>query len=91
MLMQRKRVARGSGSGKGGTSGRGHNGQKSRSGGGPRIGFEGGQTPLTRSMPKVGFTNASVPSMAFQDEWPIAERYHSVVTVEKLPPFNCKS
>ncbi|KAK9898313.1 ribosomal protein L15 [Cystobasidium minutum MCA 4210] len=55
---KRKRVARGSGSGKGGTSGRGHNGQKSRSGGGPRVGFEGGQTPLTRSMPKIGFTNA---------------------------------
>ena len=52
-----KRVGRGSGSGLGKTSGRGHKGQLSRSGGGTRIGFEGGQMPLTRRVPKKGFTN----------------------------------
>ena len=53
----RKRVGRGSGSGLGKTSGRGHKGQKARSGGGVRRGFEGGQTPLYRRLPKRGFTN----------------------------------
>jgi len=52
-----KRKGRGIGSGKGKTAGRGHNGQKSRSGGGPRLGFEGGQTPLRLTLPKRGFTN----------------------------------
>ena len=53
----RKRVGRGVGSGLGKTSGRGHKGQKARSGGGVRRGFEGGQTPLYRRLPKRGFTN----------------------------------
>ncbi len=53
----RKRVGRGTGSGLGKTSGRGHKGQKARSGGGVRRGFEGGQTPLYRRLPKRGFTN----------------------------------
>ncbi|NLY78302.1 MAG: 50S ribosomal protein L15 [Tissierellia bacterium] len=53
----RKRVGRGTGSGLGKTSGRGHKGQKARSGGGVRPGFEGGQMPLFRRMPKRGFTN----------------------------------
>lgn len=52
-----KRVGRGSGSGLGKTSGKGHKGQKARSGGGVRPGFEGGQMPLTRRLPKRGFTN----------------------------------
>ena len=52
-----KRIARGEGSGKGGTSTRGHNGQKSRSGYSRKIGFEGGQMPLQRRVPKFGFTN----------------------------------
>ena len=52
-----KRVGRGSGSGLGTTSGRGMNGQNSRSGGGVRLGFEGGQMPLYRRTPKRGFTN----------------------------------
>ena len=51
------RVGRGTGSGNGTTSGRGMNGQKSRSGGGTRLGFEGGQMPLYRRTPKRGFTN----------------------------------
>ena len=53
----RKRIARGEGSGKGGTATRGHNGQKSRSGYSRKIGFEGGQMPLQRRVPKFGFTN----------------------------------
>ncbi len=51
-------VGRGVGSGLGKTSGRGHKGQKARSGGGVRIGFEGGQTPLYRRLPKRGFNNS---------------------------------
>ena len=54
-----KRVGRGVGSGLGKTSGRGENGQNSRSGGGVRIGFEGGQTPLFRRLPKRGFKNTN--------------------------------
>ncbi|OUN00418.1 MAG: 50S ribosomal protein L15 [Paenibacillaceae bacterium ZCTH02-B3] len=53
----RKRVGRGIGSGLGKTSGRGQKGQKARSGGGVRIGFEGGQNPLYRRLPKRGFNN----------------------------------
>lgn len=55
---QRRRVGRGTGSGLGGTSGRGHKGQNARSGGGVRPGFEGGQMPLQRRLPKHGFKNA---------------------------------
>lgn len=52
-----KRVGRGQGSGKGGTAARGHKGAKSRSGYSKKIGFEGGQMPLQRRVPKFGFTN----------------------------------
>jgi len=52
-----KRIGRGEGSGKGGTATRGHKGQKSRSGYSRKIGFEGGQMPLQRRVPKFGFTN----------------------------------
>jgi len=52
-----KRIGRGQGSGKGGTCGRGHKGQKARSGGYHKVGFEGGQMPLQRRLPKVGFTS----------------------------------
>ena len=54
----RKRVGRGTGSGLGKTSGKGHKGQNARSGGGGRPGFEGGQLPLFRRLPKRGFKNA---------------------------------
>ncbi len=54
---KRKRVGRGPGSGHGKTSCKGHKGQKSRSGGGVKPGFEGGQMPLQRRLPKRGFTN----------------------------------
>lgn len=54
-----KRVGRGQGSGKGGTSTKGHKGQKSRSGYSQKIGFEGGQMPLQRRLPKFGFNNVN--------------------------------
>jgi large subunit ribosomal protein L15 len=54
-----KRVGRGIGSGTGKTCGRGHKGQKSRSGGFSKVGFEGGQMPLQRRLPKVGFASRS--------------------------------
>ncbi len=57
-IKNRKRVGRGQGSGTGKTSGRGEKGQNARSGGGVRVGFEGGQTPLFRRLPKRGFSNA---------------------------------
>lgn len=60
----RKRVGRGVGSGRGGTSTKGHKGQNARSGGGVRIGFEGGQMPIQRRLPKYGFNNA-----LFRDEY----------------------
>ncbi len=62
---KRKRIGRGPGSGHGKTSCKGHKGQKSRSGGGVKPGFEGGQMPLQRRLPKRGFTNI------FQKEYSI--------------------
>jgi large subunit ribosomal protein L15 len=56
----RRRVGRGIGSGLGKTAGRGHKGQKSRSGGFHKVGFEGGQMPLQRRLPKRGFKSASL-------------------------------
>jgi len=52
-----RKLGRGNGSGRGGTAGRGHKGQKARSGGYHKVGFEGGQMPLQRRLPKRGFTN----------------------------------
>jgi len=69
-----KRVGRGPGSGHGKTSCRGHKGQKSRSGGGPRPGFEGGQMPLHRRLPKRGFNN-------------IFKKYYSIVNIKDLNRF----
>ena len=62
---KKKRVGRGPGSGTGKTAGRGHKGQNSRAGGGTKPGFEGGQMPLTRRIPKRGFTNI------FRKNWAI--------------------
>jgi large subunit ribosomal protein L15 len=61
---QRRRVGRGIGSGLGKTAGRGHKGQKSRTGGFHKIGFEGGQMPLQRRLPKRGFKSLSAPFKA---------------------------
>ena len=60
----RKRVGRGIGSGLGKTCGRGHKGQKARSGGFHKVGFEGGQMPLQRRLPKVGFNSRSAKTSA---------------------------
>lgn len=70
-----KRLGRGSGSGLGKTSGKGHKGAKARSGGGKRPGFEGGQMPLYRRVPKRGFRNVFRTEYAF-------------VNVEQLEAFN---
>jgi len=56
-VKKKNKVGRGPGSGNGKTAGKGHKGQKARSGGGVRIGFEGGQTPLFRRLPRRGFSN----------------------------------
>lgn len=61
---QAKRKGRGQGSGNGKMAGRGHKGQKSRSGGMPKIGFEGGQMPLQRRLPKIGFTSRKAAFVA---------------------------
>jgi len=58
-VKNRKRIGRGTGSGRGGTSTRGHKGAGSRSGTSTKVGFEGGQMPLQRRVPKVGFKNAN--------------------------------
>ncbi len=59
-----KRIGRGHGSGWGKTAGRGHKGQKARSGGGVRLGFEGGQMPIQRRLPKRGFNNIFAKKVA---------------------------
>lgn len=73
-VKNRKRVGRGTGSGLGTTAGRGMNGQNSRSGGGVRPGFEGGQMPLFRRIPKRGFNNI------FKKDW-------AIVNIEALNAF----
>ena len=72
---KRKRVGRGTGSGHGKTSGRGHDGQNARSGGGVRLGFEGGQIPLFQRLPKRGFTN-------------INRKEYAIVNLETLNRFD---
>ncbi len=58
---EKKRLGRGIGSGLGKTSGKGHKGQKARAGGYHKVGFEGGQMPLQRRLPKIGFTSRTAP------------------------------
>ncbi len=70
-----KRKGRGPGSGNGKTAGKGHKGQNARSGGGVRIGFEGGQMPMTRRLPKRGFNN-------------IFAKKYAIVNVEALNAFD---
>lgn len=72
---KRKRIGRGPGSGTGKTAARGYNGQRSRSGDNPRIGFEGGQMPIFRRMPKRGFTNARF------------KKHYTLVNIESLESF----
>lgn len=81
----KKRVGRGTGSGLGKTSGRGHKGQNARSGGGVRPGFEGGQTPLFKRLPKRGFSNVSRKEYAIVNVGDLNQfRKNSTVTIERL-------
>lgn len=75
---ERNRVGRGIGSGNGKTAGRGHKGQNARSGGGVRLGFEGGQNPLYRRLPKRGFTNPT-------------RKQYSIVNIETLNRFDANT
>lgn len=81
----RKRVGRGTGSGHGKTACKGHKGQNARSGGGVRPGFEGGQTPLFKRLPKRGFTNVNHKEYAIVnvEDLNVFEN-ETVVTIEKL-------
>lgn len=79
---RRKRIGRGSGSGHGKTSTRGHKGQKSRSGGGTKAGFEGGQMPLQRRLPKRGFRNIFKKQYAIVNLRALNEVSESIVTPE---------
>lgn len=81
-----KRIGRGIGSGTGKTSGKGHKGQKARSGGGVRPGFEGGQQPLYRRMPKRGFTNIFKKEYTVINVGDLENRFEngSEVTIESL-------
>ncbi|MFK5883350.1 MAG: 50S ribosomal protein L15 [Candidatus Izemoplasma sp.] len=81
----RKRVGRGTGSGTGKTAGSGHKGQNSRSGGSTRLGFEGGQTPFFKRIPKRGFTNYNRKEYAIVNVGDL-NRYdaNTVVTPELL-------
>ncbi len=74
----RKRIGRGPGSGKGKTSGKGHKGQNARSGGGVKPGFEGGQMPLQRRLPKRGFT-------------PLSRKEYALVNLGDLESFDAGS
>ena len=74
----KKRVGRGDGSGRGTTSGRGAKGHKARSGGGVSPGFEGGQMPIQRRLPKRGFTN-------------IFKKHFAVINIRDLPRFEAGS
>lgn len=78
------RVGRGVGSGLGKTSGRGHKGQKARSGGGVRRGFEGGQTPLYRRLPKRGFNNIHAKTLVEVTLTMLNKSKTDVVTAESL-------
>ena len=80
----KKRVGRGPGSGKGKTAGRGMNGQLSRAGGGKRAGFEGGQTPLARRLPKLpGFRNINRVEYVAVNVKTLEERFEAGDVVER--------
>lgn len=77
-----KRVGRGTSSGHGKTAGKGHKGQKARAGKGPRPGFEGGQMPLQRRVPKRGFNNIFAKEIAIVNISAIEERFENGATVD---------
>ena len=78
----RKRIGRGPASGQGKTAGKGHKGQKARSGGGVRPGFEGGQMPLQRRVPKRGFTNIFRTEYATVNVADLEARFDDGATVD---------
>lgn len=71
----RKRIGRGQGSGQGTQAGKGHKGQKARTGGAVRLGFEGGQTPTYRRLPKVGFSNSPFKQRVVSINLSVLEKY----------------
>ncbi len=83
---ERKRIGRGAGSGQGKTAGKGHKGQKARAGRGMRPGFEGGQMPLQRRVPKRGFVNIFGTEMAIVNLASLDKAYNAgeTVTIESL-------
>lgn len=86
----KKRVGRGSGSGLGATAGKGHKGQKARSGASIKAGFEGGQMPLIRRLPKRGFTNRFAKEYEIVNLKILEERFNEgdIVSVETLKEKN---
>jgi large subunit ribosomal protein L15 len=87
----RKRVGRGSGSNLGKTCGRGHKGQKSRSGGSTKIGFEGGQMPLQRRLPKVGFCSRVYKTRSEVRLSEIDKLKENEITIDLLKKYNLVS
>ena len=85
---KRKRVGRGPGSGNGKTAGRGHKGQKSRSGGFHKVGFEGGQMPLQRRLPKRGFASRKARYAAEVRLYQIQAMKADVIDLESLKAEN---
>ena len=83
---ERKRIGRGPASGQGKTAGKGHKGQKARAGRGMRAGFEGGQMPLQRRIPKRGFVNIFATEMAIVNVAALEKAYENgeTVTIESL-------
>lgn len=83
---ERKRIGRGAGSGQGKTAGKGHKGQKARAGRGMRPGFEGGQMPLQRRIPKRGFVNIFRTEMAIVNVASLEKAFNAgdTVTIEAL-------
>ena len=85
-VKERKRIGRGAASGQGKTAGKGHKGQKARSGSGAHIGFEGGQMPLQRRIPKRGFNNIFAKEIATVNVAAIDKKFDdgATVTIEAL-------
>ena len=85
-VKERKRIGRGAASGQGKTAGKGHKGQKARSGSGAHIGFEGGQMPLQRRIPKRGFNNIFAKEIATVNVAAIDKKFEdgANVTIEAL-------
>ena len=84
---QKKRVGRGIGSGNGKTCGRGHKGQKSRTGGKIQVGFEGGQMPLQRRLPKVGFSSrVNIFSVELKYDY-LGQIKESEITIDLLKKY----